>query len=329
MKTVVFGSTGYLGSHATEQLLLAGHEVLSLVRAGSDTGFLQLLASNTDYALQWLALDLGDVAAVQQHIEPGCTVVNCIADTRMHISDDERRNVEIALTSKLYRAAEGAQASRFIQLSTVMAYGFDRPRQAIDETYPPNPKYSYSRIAVEREQALLGLHSNSDMELILLRPSNTLGKRDASALPAILQGHEKGIFAVVAGGDWQYSCMDARDVGRAMAHLLTVPVDKAEIFLVSGYDMSWLTLKAGLDQLLGKETRLVNIPKTVGLMIGRLLEMIYPYGSSPALTRFSVDVISSHTLFSDDKIRATGFKARYQLQDTLRDALNKPLAEEQ
>lgn len=164
------------------------------------------------------------------------------------------------------------------------------------------------------------------MQLILLRPSNTLGKRDTSALPGILQAHEKGLFAVVAGGDWQYSCTDARDVGRATAHLLTVAVDKAEIFLLAGYTMSWLSLKAELDQLLSKETRLFNIPKTLGLVIARLLEMIYPYGSSPALTRFSVEVISSHTLFSDDKIRATGFKPRYQLQDTLRDALGMPSA---
>lgn len=316
MKTIVFGATGYLGSHVAEQLALAGHHVVCVVRSGSNTGFLQTLPVTIVRA------DFNQVAALAEPIEQDAVVLNCIADTRMHISDDERRKVECELTSRVFAAAQQAAARRFIQLSTVMAYGFERPRHAIDETFPVKPNYGYSRIAREREQTLLAQYQNGGTELVILRPSNTLGKRDSSALPALLASHEKGMFAVIGGGAWQFSCMDSRDTGRAMVHLLDVPVSKPEIFLAKGYDISWLDVKGGLDALLQRETKVMNIPKPLAMLLGRVMEAVYPYGKNPMLTRFNVEVLSTHTLFDDAKIRATGFQPRYDLAATLRDALS-------
>jgi nucleoside-diphosphate-sugar epimerase len=320
MKTTVFGATGYLGSHTAEQLTLAGHEVVCVVRQGSDCRFLETLPVTIVRA------NFDDPGQLAQAIAPGGAVLNCVAETRMHLADAERRRVEIDLTSRLFNAARAAGAKRFVQLSTVMIYGFDRPVTAIDENYPIKPRYSYSRIAAERERALLDLAPGSGVELLILRPSNTLGKRDSSALPAIMAGYEKGSFAVIGGGQWRYSCMDGRDTGRAMAHLLEVPVARPEIFLVKGYDICWLDLKTALDQLFGRQTRVMNLPKGLAMALGWLMEKVTPYGKNPPLTRFSVEVLSTHTLFDDRKIRATGFEPRYDLMATLRDALDKPVA---
>ncbi|MDB6061734.1 MAG: hypothetical protein JWM78_1837 [Verrucomicrobiaceae bacterium] len=316
MKTIVFGATGYLGSHVAEQLTLAGHEVICVVRPNSDTAFLQTLP------VAVVRADFANVAALAAPIEQGAMVLNCVADTRMHLRDAERRVVECELTSRLFAAAQQAGAKRFIQLSTVMAYGFDRPEQAVNESYPVKPKYGYSQIACEREQTLLAQHARGATELVILRPSNTFGKRDSSALPALLASHEKGLFAVIGGGAWKFSCMDGRDTGRAMVHLLDVPVSKPEIFLAKGFNTTWLGVKAAMDKVLQRETKLMNIPKPMGMLLGRVLEAVYPYGKNPALTRFNVEVLSSHTLFDDVKIRATGFRAQYDLEATLRDALS-------
>ena len=180
-----------------------------------------------------------------------------------------------------------------------------------------------SAVSTQAKDTLLNLQPDSGVELVILRPSNTLGKRDTSALPALLAGHEKGSFAVIGGGDWHYSCTDARDVGRAMVHLLTVPVSGPEIFLVAAYNTTWLAVKEALDTLLGRKTKLLNIPKGFAMALGWLMEKLYPYGKNPPLTRFSVEVLSTHTLFDDSKLRATGFEPRYSLEETLSDALDK------
>lgn len=325
MKTLVFGATGYLGSHTAEQLARAGHDVVCVVRNSSNCQFLETLACETQ-RITVIRQNFDDIEALASAIEAGSTVYNCVAETRMHLSDDQRRLVEIDLTSRLFSAAQKAGAKRFAQLSTVMIYGFERPVTAIDEGYPVKPKYGYSRIAREREQALLELQAGSDIELIILRPSNTLGKRDASALPAIMGAHNKGNFAVIGGGAWNISMMDATDVGRAMVHLLDVPVTKPEIYLVKGYDTTWLDIKLALDRICGKQTRLVNIPKGFAMALGWVMEKTHAYGKNPPLTRFSVEVLSTHTLFDDRKIRATGFVPRHDLMATLRDALDKPEA---
>jgi len=322
MKIVLFGGTGYLGSHVAQQMVLAGHELNCVVRNGSDSNFLKGLQAENPQLLSITHVNFEQLDTVQALIPSGVTVVNCIAETHMHLSDDQRRKVEVELAGNIFSAAQTVGAKRFMQLSTVMAYGFDRPEEAIDENYPCKPKYSYSKIAVEREENLLALQKEGAMELIILRPSNTMGKRDSAALPSLLASLEKGKFPVVGGGDWKYSCMDARDVGRAMEHLLAVPAKEPEIFLVKSYDITWLDVKEALDKKLGKTSSLMNVPKRLAYCLGWIMEKTTAYGKSPMLTRFSAEVTSTHTLFDDSKIRQTGFKPLYDLEATLDDALS-------
>ena len=126
---------------------------------------------------------------------------------------------------------------------------------------------------------------------------------------------------MIGGGDWQFSCIDARDVGRAMAHLCTVALNKPEVFLVKGYDITWLDVKSCLDRTLGRETRLVNVPRGMAIAIGWLCERLYPFGSNPPLTVFSAEVVSTDTLFDDKKIRSTGFSPLYSFEETIINAL--------
>lgn len=317
MDIILAGGTGYLGSHVAEQLVVAGHNVNFLVRRGSNLSFLQSLEAKGEQQLSITVIDFDNSEEIKSRIRAGVTVINCIAETRMHLSDGDRRKVEVETAGRLFTAAQEVKAKRFIQLSTVMAYGFNRPPTAVDETYPCSPEYSYGRIALEREQNLLELHKKGDMELIILRPSNTLGERDSSALPSLLASLKKGKFPVIGGGDWNFSCMDARDVGRAMVHLLRVDVQGPEIFLVKGFDTTWLQLKEALDKKLGQPSTVMNVPKKMALFLGGLLEWLTPYGKTPALTPFSASVVSSHTLFDDSKIRQTGFQPKYDLADSI------------
>lgn len=315
MNIILFGGTGFLGSHVAEQLSLAGHDITCIVRSSSDTHFLKQLG------IPLLTLDFSDTQQITRAIKPNSYVINCIADTRSHASYQQRSRVEIDLVSRLFAAAQQQHAKRFLQLSTVMVYGFNRPTTPINESHPTSPTYIYNKIADDRERTLMSLHPHGNTELVLLRPSNALGKRDRDFLPNFVRSHKSGVFPVVNGGDYAFSCIDARDVGRAMAHLLTVDITKPEVFLVKGFDTGWLALKQALDNMLGKSSRLFSMPKTFSKIIARLMEAAYPYGTHPPLTRFNLAVLSTDTLFDDKKIRDTGFTPRYSLPETLTDAL--------
>lgn len=310
MNVTLFGATGYLGSHTAEQLVKAGHTVTCLVRDNSNTKLLNSLA------VKIVTIDFSNDEAIMEYLKD-TVVFNCIADTRKHVSIDERRRVEVELTTRIFRLAQQARVARFVQLSTVMAYGFERPSIDIDESVHIVPKYIYNLVAKEREDSLLDQAQKGQTELVILRPSNAIGPRDTSCLPNFEKSHRAGYFPVVGRVAWEFSCIDARDLGRAMTHLLTVQIDNTEIFLVKGYDISWLMLKAGLDGLTDKGSRLIRLPKKIMLTFGWLMEGLYPFGSTPPITRFDVDAISHHGLYDDGKIRATGFKPIYRLDDSL------------
>lgn len=316
MRVVLFGASGFIGSHVAQQLVLSGHSVCCIVRLTSDCQFLHTLGVDI------IRSEFRHIRQVAGYINTSDIVINCTADTRQHMRDDERRKVEVTLSWLLFKAAELSAAKRFIQLSTVMVYGFDRPAFAINENFPKQPSYSYNRIAWEREQVLLSLAEHSALPLMILRPANCLGKRDKSFLPSFIRSHRFSLFPVVTGGNWLFSCIDCRDIGRAMVHLLDLPSGQSAVFLVKGYDVSWLQFKEALDIKLGKTSKLMNMPKALMMIIGYLVEVLYPLGKEPPLTRFSMEVLSNDTLFDDSKIRATGFVPQYSLEASLDDTLD-------
>ena len=316
MKVILLGATGYIGSHVAEQIKNAGHELLCLVRASSNLTFLDSINAKSS------AVDFKEIQSIEEHFDAGDIVVNCLADTRSHASYEQRKSVEIELTESLFKSAQRNKIASFIQLSTVMAYGFDRPETPINEEYELKPKHIYSLVARDRESVLMKNYQKEKTSLIILRPSNTIGKRDVSFLPNFVNSSKKGVFPTVGGGRWNFSCIDTRDIGRAIVHLLTLETQQPEIYLVKGYDQNWLEFKEALDKFLDKKTVRMNLPKKMMYATGRMMEIIYPFDSNPPLTSFDSEVLSTHTLFDDAKIRKTGFTPKYTLLDSFQDALN-------
>ena len=316
MNVVVLGASGFLGSHVAEQLCLAGHSVRCLVRESSHTDFLESLDLQLD------VVDFNNEGAITDKFSSADMVFNCIADTRLHASYEDKATTEITLTCLLFKLAQQAKVQRFVQLSTVMAVGFDRPDHAIDETFPPAPVHTYSRIAADREANLLQAYIEGETQLVLLRPSNAAGKRDVSFLPSFIQSVKMGMFPVMLNGACRFSCIDARDVGRAMTHLLAVELHQPEIYFVKGYDISWLELKQAMDKKMKAKSRLFNMPKSLFMLFARLMEWIFPYGKEPPLVPFSMEVLSNNLLFDDNKIIQTGFSSQYSLAETLDDVID-------
>ena len=316
MKILITGATGFLGSHVAEQCMLAGFSVTCLVRSGSQTDFLESIKADIK------AVNFNDEAALEQQLVSADVLVNCIADTRSHASYDERAKVEIDLTTRLFNIAQRVQVRRFIQLSTVMAYGFNRPAKAINEAYPKSPDFIYNRMARDREEALKALYQPNKTDLFILQPANALGKRDTDFLPNFLSASIFRVFPVVGDGRWEFSCIDARDVGRAMVHLVNLEIAGSETFLVKGFDTNWFRLKQALDQYLQRKTITFPLPKPLMFGLGYLFEKLFPYGVNIPLTRFSVSVISTTTLFDDKKIKGTGFNPRWGLSEALNEYID-------
>ncbi len=319
MKTLVFGASGFIGSHVAEQLLLAGHAVCAVIRAASDASFLNNIGVTT--CVIDFSDDSDNDASLINTIKGHEVVYNCLANPVMHLSLTDRRQVEVELTRRIVLAAGNAGVKRLVQLSTVQVYGFSRPPTHIDEDHPCHPSYHFNQVAQEREVAVREAAASSDIELVMARPVNTIGKRDSS-MKDLFRGHRKGFMLIFGNGKNRFSCVDTRDIGRAMVLLGELPEAAGNTYLISGYETTWLAFKAALDKAHHKEAKLISVPVILGKAITTLLEKLTPYNKALPLVPFSVAVMSTQTLFDDKKIRAAGFTPKYDLQSSIADCLS-------
>lgn len=314
-KAIVFGASGYLGSHVAEQLRRAQRPVSAPQRsAGTPSAFL------TGIGIAPQRLDFASDAALERSIAGHDIVYCCLANPRRHQPLAALRAVEVELTGRVIAAAGRAGARRVVLLSTVMVYGFGRPPQPIDEDWPPAPEHACNRVALERELAARAAAAAAGVELAILRPANALGRRDRQ-MARLFASFRHGFFPLFGNEEYRYSAIDARDVGRAMLFLGDLPQAAGHVWLAKGYDTSWRELKRTLERLTGRHAVALRLPRPFARGLGNLIERACPHAWEPALTRFSVDVMSTHTLFDTRKIEAAGFRPRYGLEDSVREYL--------
>lgn len=316
MKAIVFGSTGFIGSHVVEQLVLAKHNVTAVVRATSNTTFLQSLG------IPLVQTNFTNPDTIAQVIDGHDIVYNCTANPKLHASLEIHRAVEVNLTRKIAQGAAKAKVKRFIQLSTVQAYGFSMPPEFINETYSCKPEFPLQQASLEREQVVYEVASKTGLDAVILRPANTIGNRDtASFFAKMFKAHCENKYPIVGGGIARFSCVDTRDIGRAMVWLGGLDGANGQTYLVKGFDISWLELKKEIDKVRRITAKVQNVPEAVAMFIATLIEWLTPYSKEPMLTRLAVRALTTTTLYDDKKLRNTGFNTKYAFEESVANAI--------
>lgn len=316
MKAVIFGATGFIGSHAAEQLVLARHDVTAVVRPTSKTAFLQSLN------IPILTTDFSDTDHLARLIQGHQVVYNCTAQVKFHLAMEDHRTVEVHLTRRLGEAAAKAGARRFVQLSTIKVYGCDLPPKPVDESHPCKPEFPFEKVSLEREQVVRDVAARTGLDYTILRPSGTLGSRDTSLLSFLYKAHRGGGFPMIGDGTSRMSFVDTRDIGRAMVWLGEFPGAKGETYLLRAFEASWIELKEAIDRIRGMTAKVRRLPPGLAMGLARFFEWVTPYGGNPWLTRLAVRSMTANALFDDSKIRKAGFATKHNsLEETLSNAI--------
>jgi nucleoside-diphosphate-sugar epimerase len=303
MKAIVFGGTGFIGSHVAEQLHLAGHQVTAAVRSTSNTTFLESLGVNV------VRIDFTNSAAIGKAMEGHEVVYNCTADAKLHTQISLDAPVEIKLTRTLIEAAASHGISRFIQLSSVVIYDF-QTNDPIDESYISHPEYPIQSLLLKRERIVDEEGRNTGIETIILRPASTIGVRDISSFFArLFAAHVNDQYPMIGNGTAQVSLVDTRDIGRAMVWLGTYqkPEHDNGVYLLKGFDTTWNQLKTEIDRATGRIAKTIDLPAS--LTDGQMAEY--------KLTPFAVKTFTVNRLWNDNKIRNLGFETKYSLTDAV------------
>ncbi|ACT49373.1 UDP-glucose 4-epimerase family protein [Methylovorus glucosotrophus] len=183
-RIAITGATGFVGKGLLAYLQQAGMTIVEIGRrpAAQESTFFQMESLGPES-------DFGDALL-------GCDSVVHLA-ARVHVMRDTAtdplaafREVNLHGTLNLARQAATAGVRRFVYLSSVKVNG---DSGAFCENDMPAPKDAYAQSKWEAEQALVQLSSESDMEIVIIRPPLIYGPGVKGNFSSLLSWVSHGI----------------------------------------------------------------------------------------------------------------------------------------
>jgi len=192
MKILVTGSDGFIGSHLTEALVRAGHDVRAFVLYNSfnSWGWLDRCAPEVKGKFEVFAGDIRDPQGVRTAMQ-GCDKVlhlaALIAIPYSYHSPDTYVDTNIKGTLNVLQAARQLNVSKVVHTSTSEVYGTAR-FVPITEEHPLQGQSPYSASKIGADQIALSFFSSFETPVAVLRPFNTYGPRQSAraVIPTII-----------------------------------------------------------------------------------------------------------------------------------------------
>ena len=205
MKILITGADGFIGSHLTEALVRAGHDVRAFVLYNSfnSWGWLDHCASDVCGRFEVIAGDVRDSYGVRAATR-GCDAVMhlaaLIAIPYSYRSPEMYVDTNVKGTLNVVQAAREFGVARVVHTSTSEVYGTAR-FVPITEEHPLQGQSPYSASKIGADQIAMSFHASFDTPVVILRPFNTYGPRQSAraVIPTIIMQIAKGTRAIKLG----------------------------------------------------------------------------------------------------------------------------------
>lgn len=192
MKVLITGADGFIGSHLTEALVRAGHDVRAFVQYNSfnSWGWLDQSAPEVMGKFEVFAGDVRDPHGVRTAMV-GCDAVihlaALIAIPYSYHSPDTYVDTNIKGTLNVVQAARELGVSRIVHTSTSEVYGTAR-FVPITEEHPLQGQSPYSASKIGADQIAMSFFQSFNTPVVILRPFNTYGPRQSAraVIPTII-----------------------------------------------------------------------------------------------------------------------------------------------
>lgn len=307
MRILITGATGFAGSHLTDQLLTAGHQLFALLH---DATSHQDLPEHENCA--GVPGDILDPASLRQAVEAAQP------DVIYHLAGQASpsqswRNPALTLaintggTANILEAARAFGRPRVVVVTSAEIYGLVQAEQLpLTEETPPRPHHPYG-ISKQAAGQLVALYwQRYGLPAIEARPFNHIGPRQAtgfvvpdfaSQLAAIKLGRQKPTISV-GNLSAERDFSDVRDVAAAYRALADAGQPGETYLICSGQPVPIHYILHTLVELAGVNVEIRYDP-----------ERMRP-SDTPAL-------FGSHAKIS----RQTGWRPQIHLRQSLADAL--------
>jgi len=191
-KILITGADGFIGSHLTEALVRAGHDVKAFVFYNSfnSWGWLDHCPDDVKDKFEVFAGDIRDPHGIKEAMK-GCDAVlhlaALIAIPFSYHSPDTYVDTNIKGTLNVLQAARELDINRVIHTSTSEVYGTAK-FVPITEEHPLQGQSPYSATKIAADQLAYSFFTSFDLPIVIVRPFNTYGPRQSAraVIPSII-----------------------------------------------------------------------------------------------------------------------------------------------
>ena len=320
MKTLVTGSTGFLGSAILRELLDDGREVKLLVRKDADTANIDGLDVEIAYG------DLRDSESLQSALN-GCNILYHAAAYYSLWDRDQQLIYDINLegTRKILEESEKKGLEKIVYTSTVGCIGLNEDTTPANENTFFNKSTlanHYKKSKFQAEQIALQFARNG-LPIVIVNPSTPVGPRDIKPTPTgkiILDFLNRKMPAYLDTG---LNLIDVKDCARGhiLAEQKGVP---GERYILGNQNMSLFDILTTLEKITGLKAPRIKMPFWVALSAGWVCEMVSNHltGKPPAVPLAGVKMAKYFMYFDSSKaVQELGLEQN-SVEKALRQSVN-------
>ena len=299
MKTLVTGSTGFLGSSVLRELINDGREVKALIRKGSSKKNITGLDVEIAYG------DLRDIESIRSALN-GCDILYHVAayyslwDRNKQLSHE----INVKGTRNILRAAKEKDLKKIVYTSTVGCIGLNEDTTpATENTFFNKNTLSndYKKSKYQAEQVALEF-ARGGLPVVIVNPSTPVGPRDIKPTPTgkiILDFMNREMPAYIDTG---LNLIDVKDCARGhiLAELKGIPGDR---YILGNQNMTLLEILITLEKITGLKAPRIKMPFWVALSAGWACEMVANHltGKPPSIPLAGVKMAKYFMYFDSSK----------------------------
>ena len=218
-KVLITGANGFIGNQ-----LMQYYKTQGIATVGVD------LQGNGDDIIQG---DIAQPETISEQLKDCDVVVHTAALVSNAMADADMWRVNVQATGNLVAAAEKYKVRRFVQISSIVAYG-NSAEGELDETQPVHADGgSYVLTKLASEHAVLTATANSAMELVIIRPGDVYGPGSRPWIILPIEAIKKGQFMLPAKGEGFFRPVYIDDLIRGIALAVSTQEASGEIFNLS------------------------------------------------------------------------------------------------
>ncbi len=189
-KVLITGADGFIGSHLTEALVQAGHEVRALCQYNSFSSWGWLDGSPCRGDIEVVLGDVRDPAQMRSICQGVDTVYHLaalIAIPYSYQAPSSYVDTNIQGTLNVLQGAMDANVCRVVHTSTSEVYGTARV-VPIREDHPLQAQSPYSATKIGADALAYSFHSSFNLPVVTARPFNTYGPRQSAraVIPTVI-----------------------------------------------------------------------------------------------------------------------------------------------